>query len=125
MQSVVQVLSNALPRKSKEGEIFGYEAQVIILGSQLEVGVLMIFHKLAEECGILREIVIDGQKMSVVPPGAYSLEYGLSVGWKDRKVTGSLKSIKYQGAGNGSLAALNPAPSSSAASAAASSVSKG
>ena len=106
MKTTVQVLADSGARRTKEGEVFGYECQCVVLNEQVEVGILMIFNRLAEEAGILHEKQAEGKTVKYVPAGAYELEYGAAVGWKDRHISGVLKSVRPLGVGSSFLASM-------------------
>jgi hypothetical protein len=108
MKATVQVLANGNPRKTKEGKVFMHECQTVVLGSDVLVGVLKVWDRMATEQGILTDVHVDGVAMQVVPAGAYELEFGLVVSRDEKEIIGGLKSIKRIGAGNAVLAALNP-----------------
>ena len=110
MADMIQVLAQAKRSefKQKNGSLFVlHEAQCVVIGEEVKVGVLKINEKVAAE--VLEEKEIDGKKVHVLPAGAYELEYGLGVAWDDKELGGVLKSIKRLGTGNAALAALGQA----------------
>jgi len=115
MKATVQVLANGSPRKTKEGKVFLHECQAVVLGEQVLVGILKVWDRLAVEQGILREVLVDGEKMMVVPAGAYELEFGLVVSRDEKEIVGGLKTITPAGKGNAALAALATAAQQPAA----------
>lgn len=108
MKATVQILANGKPKKSKEGKVFLHECQCVVMGEEVQVGVLKIGDKAAQS--VLKEAELNGVKEMVVPPGAYELEYGLGIGWDDKELKGVLKSITPIGRGNSALAALGQVP---------------
>lgn len=106
MKAQVQILAQGNRRSFKEGKFIMHECQCVVLGENVQVGVLKISEKVAEPAGILQEATVDGQKIRVVPAGAYELEYGLGISWDTKELGGQLKSIARVGAGNSLLAAL-------------------
>lgn len=110
MKAQVQILAQGVRRSFKEGKFIMHECQCVVLGENVQVGVLKISDKVADPAGILVEVMVEGQKMRVVPAGAYELEYGLGISWDTKELGGQLKSIARIGAGNSLLAALGQAP---------------
>ena len=104
MKATVQILAQGVRRSFKEGKFIMHECQCVVLGDDVQVGVLKINDKIAEN--VLCEVEIQGQKVKVIPAGAYELEYGLGIGWDDKELKGQLKSITAVGAGNSMLANL-------------------
>lgn len=110
MLDMIQVLAQAKRSvfKQKNGTDFVlHEAQCVVLGDEVKVGVLKINERVASE--VLADGEIDGKPVKVLPAGAYELEYGLGVAWDDKELGGVLKSIKRVGNGNAALAALGQA----------------
>lgn len=114
MSDVIQVLAQAKRSvfKMKNGNDFVmHEAQCVVLGDEVKVGVLKINDRVATDNGVLVEVEIDGKKVHVLPAGAYELDYSLGVSWDDKELGGVLKSVRrVAGAGNPVLAALGQAP---------------
>jgi len=106
MKAQVQILAQGNRRSFKEGKFIMHECQCVVLGADVQVGVLKISEKVAEPAGILVEAIVDGQKIRVVPAGGYELEDGLGISWDTKELGGQLKSIIRTGAGNPVLAAL-------------------
>jgi len=108
MKATVQILANSVRRSFKEGKFIMHECQCVVLGEDVQVGVLKINEKIAEP--VIKEIVVEGVSTKTIPAGAYDLEYGLGVGWDDKELKGQLKSITAAGKGNPMLAALGQGP---------------
>lgn len=108
MADIVQVLAQAkrsVFSKPGKPDFVLHEAQCVVLGEEVKVGVLKVNERVAEQ--VLEEIEIDGKKVRVLSAGAYELEYGLGVAWDDKELGGVLKSIRrLPGGGNQALAAL-------------------
>jgi hypothetical protein len=104
MKAQVQILAQGVRRSFKEGKFIMHECQCVVLGEAVQVGVLKINDKVAE--AILVETQVDGQKVRVIPPGGYELEYGLGISWDTKELGGHLKSITRTGAGNKVLSSL-------------------
>lgn len=111
MADMIQVLAYAKRSvfKTKNGDFVMHEAQCVVLGAEVKVGVLKINDKVATEAGILVQHEVDGKTVGLIPPGAYECEYGLGVAWDSKELGGILKSIRRAGAGNAALAALGQA----------------
>lgn len=109
MPDTVQILTQARRNVFKQkngGDFVLHEAQCVVLGDDVKVGVLKINDRIASECGVLTEVEVDGKKVNVIAPGAYQLEYGLGVAWDDKEIGGVLRNIKRVGSGNAALAAM-------------------
>lgn len=108
MKATVQILANSqrseFPAKDGRKANARHTCQCVILGEDVQVGVLKVYENVAE--GVLREFEVDGKKQMLIPAGAYELEYGLTVGWDDKELKGTLKSITPIGKGNQTLAGL-------------------
>lgn len=108
MKATVQILANSqrsefLARDGRKANA-RHTCQCVILGDEVQVGVLKVYENVAES--VLREFEVDGKKQLLIPAGAYELEYGLTVGWDDKELKGTLKSITPIVKGNQVLASL-------------------
>lgn len=117
MKASVQILSSrplAYSKGERKGEIFGHQCECFAVDPIQGVGVLMVNTRLAEP--LLQEVeVIDAAgnkiKQKQIPAGLYELEYGLSIGFQDKELRGTLKSIQSAGRGNNVLSMLSQAAS--------------
>lgn len=122
MKGLVQVLAQGRRRSFQEGKFVVHECQCVVLGVDVQVGVLRIPERLAGDVLVEGKdqgfdskgqplVDQDGQPAmvpcKVLPAGAYELEYGLGVSWDKKEIGGVLKSIKrVSTGGNALLAAL-------------------
>lgn len=111
MKATVQILANSqrsefAPQPGRKANA-RHTCQCVVLGQEIQVGVLKIYENVAET--VLVEVEVEGKKTKVIPAGAYELEYGLAIGWDDKELKGTLKSIIPIGKGNSMLAALGQA----------------
>lgn len=108
MKTTVQILANSqrreFPAQNGRQAAVRHTCQCVVLGDDVLVGVLNIYERMAE--AILKEFDVDGKKVKLIPAGAYELEYGLAIGYDDKELKGTLKSIVPVGAGNPVLASL-------------------
>lgn len=111
MKATVQILANSVrsefPAQNGRKANARHTCQCVVLGDDVQVGVLKIYENTAEN--VIKEVEVDGKKEKVIPAGAYELEYGLGIGWDDKELKGVLKSITAVGRGNSSLASLGQA----------------
>ena len=115
MKASVQILSSrpvAYAKGDRKGEVFGHQCECFAIEPVQGVGVLMVNAKLAEP--LLQEVdTVDASgnriKQKQIPTGLYELEYGLTIGFQDKELRGSLKSIQPAGKGNNVLSMLSAA----------------
>jgi len=111
MKATVQILANSqrseFPAKDGRKANARHTCQCVVLGDDVQVGVLKIYENVAE--AVLKEVEVEGKKVKVIPAGSYDLEYGLGIGWDDKELKGVLKSITAAGRGNPALAGLGQA----------------
>ena len=113
MKASVQVLSSrpvAYSKGERKGEVFAHQCECFAIEPVQGIGVLMVNTRLAEP--LLQEvdtIDVNGNRIrqKQIPAGLYELEYGLAIGFQDKELRGSLKSIQPAGKGNSLLSALS------------------